>query len=249
MAGHSKWANIKRRKAAEDAKRGKLFSKFSRMITVAAREGGGDPAANVRLRLAIEKARAANMPMENIERAIARGTGGGGGANYEEMVYEGYAPGGVAVLIDALTDNRNRTAGELRHIFSKHGGNLGEAGCVAWMFDTMGVITLDRDKLELDEDGLLEVALEAGAEDVEWDDDEVTIVCEPARFQEVKEALEAQQLPIVEAEVTKRPSNAVEVPLSDAAKVLRLLDALEDHDDVQAVHTNANIPEEALEPA
>lgn len=249
MAGHSKWSNIKRRKAAEDAKRGKLFSKFSRMISVAAREGGGDPQANVRLRLAIEKARAANMPMDNIERAIARGTGGAGGANYEEMVYEGYAPGGVAVLIDALTDNRNRTAGELRHIFSRHGGNMGEAGCVAWMFETWGVVTLERSKLELDEDELLEVALEAGAEDVEWDDEEVTILCEPPRFQEVKEALEGRQLPIIEAEVTKRPSNAVEVPLNDAAKVLRLLEALEDHDDVQAVHTNADIPEEALEPA
>lgn len=247
MAGHSKWANIKRRKAAEDQRRGKVFSKLARMISVAAREGGGDPAANVRLRLAIEKAREANMPAENIERAIRRGTGEIEGASYEEMVYEGYGVGGVAIMVEALTDNRNRTAGELRHLFSRHGGNLGEAGCVAWMFEKLGVITLERARLGLEEDALLEIALEAGADDVEWDDEHVTVLVSPDQFQEVKEAFEAREMPIVDAEITMRPSNAVEVSISDAPKVMRLLDALEEHDDVQAVHTNAEIPEEALE--
>lgn len=249
MAGHSKWSQIKRHKAAMDQRRGKVFSKLSRMISVAAREGGGDPAGNVRLRLAIEKARAANMPLDNIERAIKRGTGELEGASYEEVIYEGYAPGGVAIMVEAVTDNRNRTAGELRHLFSRSGGNLGEVGCVAWMFEKRGTITLERARLGLDEDDLLEVALAAGADDVEWDDEQVTIVCAPDRFQEVKENLEARNMPIQEAEVTMHPSNSVELPVEDARKVVRLLDALEDHDDVQAVHTNAEIPDEALEMA
>lgn len=247
MAGHSKWANIKRRKAAEDARRGKLFSKLARMISVAAREGGGDPAANTRLRLAIEKAREANMPADNIERAIKRGVGEIEGASYEEMVYEGYGAGGVAILVEALTDNRNRTAGELRHLFSKHGGNLGEAGCVAWMFQKWGTIVLDRARLGLEEDDLLEIALEAGAEDVAWEEDQVVILTRPDQFHEVREVFQAREMPIIEAEITMRPTNAVEVSEADASKVLRLLDALEEHDDVQAVHTNAEIPEAALE--
>lgn len=247
MAGHSKWANIKHRKQAEDIRRGKIFSKISRMITLAAREGGGDPAGNFRLRLAIEKAKAVNMPSENIQRAIKRGTGEIEGAQYEEIIYEGYAPGGVAVLLEALTDNRNRTAGDLRHLFSKHGGSLGEAGCVAWMFEKKGIITLDRSKLDLDEDSLLELALEAGAEDVEWEDDQVLIVAAPEQFQAVQEVFTGRDLPILDAEVTMRPSNEVKLEAEDARKVLRLLEALDDLDDIQAVHTNADIPDEVLE--
>lgn len=249
MAGHSKWANIKHRKQAEDLRRGKIFSKISRMITLAAREGGGDPDGNFRLRLAIEKAKAVNMPSENIQRAIKRGIGEIEGAQYEEMIYEGYAPGGVAVLLEVLTDNRNRTAGELRHLFSKHGGSLGEAGCVAWMFQKKGIITLDRARLTLDEDSLLELALEAGAEDVEWEDEHVRIVCSPDQFQAVQEAVAARNLPIVDAEVTMRASSEVKLEPEDAKKVLRLLEVLDDHDDVQAVHTNADIPDEVLESA
>ncbi len=246
MAGHSKWSNIKHKKEREDARRGKLFTKLSRQIAVAAREGGPDPAMNSRLRLAIDQARAANMPMDNIERAIKRGTGELDGANYEELVYEGYGPGGVAILLDIMTDNRNRTAGEIRHLFSRYGGNLGETGCVAWMFTRRGVITFDRQAVE-DEDALMLEALEAGAEDVEVDDDFIEVHTEPGMLQEVRDKLVAAGYEPTAAEPRRVPSSVVEVDGDNAQRLLKLLDALEDHDDVQSVSANFDMAEDVLE--
>lgn len=249
MAGHSKWANIKHRKAKVDAERGKLFTKLGRELIVAARLGGGDPEANPRLKLAIQKAKEANMPMENIQRAIQRGTGEIGGEAYEEVVYEGYGPGGVAILLNLTTDNRNRTAAEIRHLFSKHGGSLGESGCVAWMFDSRGLITVELDQLKLPAEEVMLWAIEAGAEDVNLNEEEncVEVVTEPGQLQAVKEALASKGVPIASAEVTMLPKTTVSVSDPEVARrLLRLLDTLEDHDDVQAVYSNFDIPSSLL---
>lgn len=245
MAGHSKWANRKHKKAREDAKRGKLFSKLSKLISVAAREGGGDPEHNPRLKDAIQKAKDANMPNDNIERAIKRGTGEIQGAAYERMVYEGYGPGGVAVLLDITTDNRNRTASEIRHIFDKSGGNLGESGCVAWMFNKKGQIILEKTD-DIDEDEIMLIALEAGAEDVIIEDETIQILTEPKDFEEIKEEVKKQNLKISDAEIAMIPSNTVKVEGKTAEQVIKLMEELEDHDDVQEVYANFDIPDEIM---
>jgi YebC/PmpR family DNA-binding regulatory protein len=243
MAGHSKWKNIQHRKGRQDALRGKIFAKLSREITVAAREGGGDPDQNQRLRLAITKARSQNMPNDNIERAIKKGTGETGGQAYEAVTYEGYGPGGVAVMVDALTDNRNRTAADMRHIFSKRGGNMGESGCVAWMFDRKGLLRIDRDSTSLEEDDVMMLALEAGAEDFEATEDAYEITTTPETFEEVKNVLEEEGLKFSTAEVTMVPQNTVKLTGDQVGKMMELIDALEDHDDVQNVHSNFDFDE------
>ncbi|WP_027357152.1 YebC/PmpR family DNA-binding transcriptional regulator [Desulfofundulus thermocisternus] len=236
MAGHSKWSTIKRKKARVDAQRGKLFTRLSREIIVAARLGGGDPEANPRLKAAIQRAKEANIPNENIQRAIQKGTGELGGTAYEELVYEGYGPGGVAVMLEIMTDNRNRTAGEIRHLFSRHGGNLGEAGCVSWMFTKKGVIVVEKDGL--DEDELMLAALEAGAEDMKTEEDEFEIITAPEDFDRVRQALEEKGVPIAEAQVTMVPRSTVRLTGQEAEQMMRLIEALEDHDDVQEVYAN-----------
>jgi YebC/PmpR family DNA-binding regulatory protein len=241
MAGHSKWANIKHRKGAQDAKRAKVFTKVAREITVAARESGGDPDANPRLRAAIASARSVNMPNERIDRAIKKGTGEDGGQAFEEIVYEGYGPSGVAVLVTVLTDNRNRTGSEIRHVFSKHGGDLGAPGSVAWMFDRKGTITVSRDAVE--EDQLFEVALEAGAEELETSGELYEITTSPEDFPAVRDALEAQEIPMASAEMAMVPQNTVPVAGEKAETALNLLEALDDHDDVQSVFANCDIQE------
>ncbi|MDW8479077.1 MAG: YebC/PmpR family DNA-binding transcriptional regulator [Xanthomonadales bacterium] len=245
MAGHSKWANIQHRKNAQDARRGRIFTKLIREITVAARQGGGDPGANPRLRLAIDRALAANMPKDNIERAIRKATGGLEGADYEEVRYEGYAPGGVAVLVECMTDNRNRTVSEVRHAFAKHGGNLGTEGSVAYLFRKVGVLSFAPGA---DEGRILEVALEAGAEDVVGfpEDGSVEVLTAPERFEAVREALVRAGLRPDEAEVTLRAATEVPVSGDTARAVVRLLDHLEELDDVQRVHSNADLPREAF---
>ncbi|MFP3984061.1 MAG: YebC/PmpR family DNA-binding transcriptional regulator [Desulfurivibrionaceae bacterium] len=246
MAGHSKWSNIKRRKGAEDAKRGKIFGKLNKEISVAARMGGGDPDGNPRLRTAIADAKAANMPKENIERAIKKGAGGQDGEVYEEITYEGYGPGGVAILVDCLSDNKNRTVGEVRHSFSKHGGNLGESGCVAWMFDKKGSIYVDREAAS--EEKLMETALEAGAEDIVEDDSGFQILTDPEDFGDVREALENGDIPLAEASVSMIPHNYIEITdEKKAAQIIKLMEVLEDCDDVQKVHSNFDIPDEIME--
>lgn len=244
MAGHSKWANIRFRKGAQDAKRGKLFTKLIREATVAARMGGGDPASNPRLRAAIDKALAANMPKDKIERAIKRGTGELEGASYEEITYEGYGPGGVAVLVDCATDNRNRTAGDVRHAFTKHGGNLGTTGSVAYLFRKMGVIAYPPGT---DEDRVIDVALEAGAEDVvSAEDGSLEVITSAEGFDRVREVLVAGGLAPEMAEVTLRAATDVKLSAEDAEKMMKLLDALEDLDDVQNVYSNADFPDEVM---
>ena len=245
MAGHSKWANIKHRKAAQDKKRGKIWTKLIREVTVAARTGGGDPDANPRLRLAIDKALSANMPKDTIERAVKRGAGGAEGENYEELRYEGYGPGGTAIIVDCMTDNRNRTASEVRHAFTKSGGNLGTDGSVAYLFSKTGVISFPEGA---DEDAITEAALEAGAEDVIVNDDSsIDVTTTPEDFSDVKDAMRAVGLEPVAAEVTFSASTNAELDQSDAEKLLRLIDTLEDLDDVQNVYSNAEIPDEILE--
>lgn len=245
MAGHSKWDNIKHKKAKEDARRGKIFTKMTRLISVAAREGGPDLSANFRLRLAVEKAKSYNVPNDTIERAIKRGAGELEGDSYEEFVYEGYGPGGVAIMLQIMTDNRNRTAADVRHLFSKHGGNLGESGCVAWMFEKKGVIRIARNGA--DEDEALMAALDAGAEDMEADEDEFIVYTDPADFEAVRDALKEAGYEIDSAEISMQPKNTVAVEGEDAKRLLQLLEALEDHDDIQDVHSNFDISEEALE--
>jgi YebC/PmpR family DNA-binding regulatory protein len=247
MSGHSKWSSIKHKKGAADAKRGQLFSKLTRAIIVAAREGGPDPAANLALQNAVEKAREASMPKDNIERAIARGSGGAGTADaYEHVTYEGYAPGGVAIFIEALTDNRNRTASEVRHLFSKSDGNLAEAGAVAWLFERKGVILVDADRV--DEDELTLAAADAGAEDVEREGSSFRVTCAPEDLHAVREALEAAGMPVESVQPTMVAKTTVEIDDEGAArKVLRLIDALEENDDVQDVYANFDIPERVLE--
>ena len=244
MAGHSKWANIQHRKNTQDAKRGKLFTRLIREITVAARMGGGDPGANPRLRLVMDKALAANMPRDTIERAIKRGTGALEGMEYEEIRYEGYGPGGVAVLVDAMTDNRNRTVAEVRHAFSKCGGNLGTSGSVAFQFSEQGVLSYPAG---CDEDRIMEVAIEAGADDVvSYEDGSVDVLTAPAVFSPVKEAMSSAGLEPEGAEVTQRAASNITLGREDAQKMVKLLDLLEDLDDTQNVYSNADIPDAIL---
>ena len=245
MAGHSKWANIKHRKAAQDAKRNKIFTRLIKEITVAARLGGGDPEANPRLRQAIDKALANNMPKDNIDRAIKRGTGELEGVSYEEVTYEGYAPGGVAVMVECMTDNKNRTVSEIRHAFSKGGGNMGEDGSASYLFHKTGMLIFDAESL--DEDTLMEAAMEAGAEDIETEGGQHTVYTDPQDFADVKAALTEQGFEPQVAEVTMKPETTVHVEGEQAEKVLKLLDSLEDHDDVQNVYANYDIPEDVLE--
>ena len=244
MAGHSKWANIKHKKSAEDAKRGKIFSRIVKEIIVAARLGGGDPNANPRLRSAIQNAKANNVPKDNVERAIKKGTGELEGFNYEETVYEGYGPGGAAVFVESLSDNKNRTVGDIRHIFNKHGGNLGENGCVSWMFDKKGWIPVKKD--DASEETLMEVALEAGAEDIREDDGIFEVITPPDQFEDVKAALDEAEVPYENAEVAMLPQTTVSLTGTDAERMLKLMNALDDYDDVQRVHTNADLPEEVF---
>ncbi len=245
MSGHSKWNSIKHKKKAQDAKRGKIFSRLNKEIMTAARLGGGDPNANPRLRTAVAAAKQANMPKDNIERAIKKGTGELEGVQFEELVYEGYGPGGVAILVEILTDNKNRATAEIRHIFSKSNGSLGPPNCVAWMFDKKGLIVFDKEST--DEDSIMEVALEAGAEDIKEEDDQIEVFCDPSDFTRVKEAFDAAQMEYALAEVSMIPQNTVRAEGKDAQQILRLMEALEDHDDVHASFSNFDIPEEILE--
>lgn len=245
MSGHSKWHSIRHKKAAVDAKRGKLFTQVIKELTVAARLGGGDPYGNSRLRLAIEKAKSVNMPKDNIERAIKKGTGELEGTTYEEFLYEGYGPGGVAVLVEVVTDNRNRTVSEIRHFFTKYSGKPGEAGSVAWMFEKKGLILLNKEAVE--EDTLMELALEAGADDIMEDEVNWEVRADPSEFEQVKAALESQRLDFLSAEVTMVPKNTLRLEGKDAEKMLRLMEVLEDHDDVKNVYANFDIPEEIME--
>ncbi|MEW5762284.1 MAG: YebC/PmpR family DNA-binding transcriptional regulator [Bacillota bacterium] len=238
MAGHSKWAQIKRRKAKVDAQKGKVFTRLAREIIIAAREGGGDPDANPRLKAAIQRAKEANIPNENIARAIQKGTGELGGGNYEIVHYEGYGPGGVAILVRTLTDNRNRTAAEIRHLFSKHGGNLGEAGCVAWMFEPRGLIIVDRENLDLTEDDLILAVMEAGGEDLKPQEDSFEVLTAPEELNAVKAKLIEQGIPVAEAQVTMLPKNTVALTGEESERLSRLIDFLEELDDVDEVYTN-----------
>jgi len=245
VSGHSKWHNIRIKKGKMDKVRGKLFSKLAREIMVAAKDGGGNPDANPRLRSAIDRGKEGGLPNENIQRAIQRGTGDVEGASYESITYEGYAPGGVAVLVEVLTDNRNRTAGEIRNTFSKHGGALGESGSVAWMFDRQGLITVDKDKVS--EDALFEVALDSGADDVRSVEDGFEVVTSAEQFFKVKRALEAAGIPLTAADITMVPKTTVRLEGKPAQQVLRLIEALEDHDDVQQAYANFDVPDEVLQ--
>ena len=243
MAGHSKWANIQHRKKAVDAKRGKIFTQINRLLTVAAREGGGDPDTNPALRLAMEKANAANMPKDNIERAIKKATGDLDGVTYEELKYEGYAPGGVAVMVECLTDNRNRTVAEVRHAFTKYGGNLGTDGSVAYLFSKIGVLNFAPGTSE---DDVMEAALDAGADDVVTEEDgSIEVITSPEAYTDVSDAMKAAGLKAENSEITMRASVEVDLDVETGEKVLGFLDALEDLDDTQDVYSNANIPEEA----
>ncbi|MFW9842552.1 MAG: YebC/PmpR family DNA-binding transcriptional regulator [Candidatus Thorarchaeota archaeon] len=245
MSGHSKWATIKRKKSKTDAARGRMFTKFIKEITVAARDGGGDEDSNPRLRTAIAAAKAANMPNDNIKKAIQKGTGELPGTTYEEATFEGYGPGGVAVFVDVLTDNRNRTVAEIRHLFSKYNGNLGENGCVAWIFDKKGIITVSSNGVE--EDALMEAALDAGATDIQMQDDAFEVTTEPGDLDAVRESLEKAQMPVIEAEVRRIPQNTVKLEQKDAATMLKLMEFLEEHDDVQKVSANFDIDDSLME--
>jgi YebC/PmpR family DNA-binding regulatory protein len=245
MSGHSRWSQIKRKKGKADVERGKLFSKILREITVAARNGGGDPKVNMRLKAAIESAKAANMPQDNIKRAVQKGTGELPGEQYEEIMYEGYAPGGVAVMISVVTSNRNRTGPEIRHTFEKHGGNMGASGAVGWMFERKGVIHVDADAIG--EDDLLAIVLDAGATDMRRVEKVHEILTPPAEMEAVRSALDSGRVPLQDAEVTFVPQSTVRVEGKDAQSVLKLIEALEELDDVQSVYANYDIPDEVLE--
>ena len=246
MSGHSKWSTIKRKKGAIDSKRGKIFTKLIKEITLAARQGGGDIEGNSRLRQAILAAKEENMPKDNIDRAVKKGTGElAGAAAYEEVTYEGYGPAGVAVIVDVMTDNKNRTVAEIRHSFSKHGGNLGENGCVAWMFDKKGSIVFD--KKAVGEDALMEVALEAGAEDVRDQQSEWEVITDPMTFEAVKKAIDQKGWKYLEARVGKIPQNTVKLEAGKAEQMLKLMEKLEDNDDVQNVYANFDIPDDVME--
>jgi len=245
MSGHSKWSTIKRKKGAADAKRGKIFTKIIKEITLAARLGGGDPDGNPRLRTAILAAKAENMPKDNIERAIKKGTGEGGAFTYEEVTYEGYGPGGVAVYVEVMTDNRNRTVAEIRHIFSKHGGNLAENGAVSWIFSKKGSILVD--KKTVDEDKMMEIALDAGAEDIREAENELEIITSPGSFENVRKALENAGLQYLEAKVDMVPQTTVKLDGDKAVSMLKLMEKMEDNDDVQHVYANFDIPDAIME--
>jgi YebC/PmpR family DNA-binding regulatory protein len=244
MSGHSHWATIKHKKGAIDAKRGKLFSKLSRAIIIAARHGGGDPEMNLKLRYAIDKARQVSMPKDNIDRAIKRGTGEMEGLTFEEILYEGYGPGGVAVMVDVLTDNRNRTAGEIRKIFERSGGKMGSAGCVAYLFERKGFFNVDA--AGTDEDTLMGIALDAGADDLKRSGNSFDITCDPASFNKVQEALEKNGIKPSIAEITQVPKAPVDADAETGQKVMRLMEALDDHDDAQNVYSNMNVSEEMV---
>ena len=244
MSGHSKWSTIKRKKGAADAKRGKIFTKLIREIATAARIAGGDPGSNPRLRMAVDKARAANMPKDNIERAIKKGLGATESDAYDEMVYEGYGPGGTAIYVETLTDNKNRTVSELRHILTKYGGNLGSSGCVGYLFEKKGVVNFDREGIDLDT--LLEAALEAGAEDVDEGADSVDVLSQPGDFEAVRDALAERGFRPTSAEVSMRPSSVVELQGKEAETMLRVADELEDMEDVQNIYANFDISEEEM---
>lgn len=245
MSGHSKWSTIKRKKGATDAKRGKLFTKLIKEITVAARLGGADPDANPQLRSAIAAARAENMPKDNIERAIKKGTGELEGVAYEEVYYEGYGPGGAAVLVESLTDNKKRTVADIRYIFSKSGGSLGEAGCVAWMFAKKGFFVVK--KAGTDEEALMEAALDAGAEDIRDEEETFEVITSPEDFEQVKKALDERELEYVLGEITMVPKNTIKLEGKEAEQMLRLMDGLEDSDDVQKLYSNFDISDKTLE--
>ncbi len=245
MSGHSHWAGIKYKKAAVDAKRGKTWSKIARMIIVAAKSGGGDPTANLPLRYAIDKAKAANMPKDTIAKAIKRGTGETGAANFEEVLYEGYGPAGVAIMVEALTDNRNRTVPEIKRIFERHGGSMGTTGCVSWMFSKKGLITVGA--AETDEDQLMEIALNAGADDMQNTGEVYEITCDPAAYEKLKDTLKEKEIPTQVTEISMVPQSTV--PIDDestAKKIISLMDAFEDHDDVQNTYANFDIPDEVV---
>ena len=244
MSGHSKWAGSKHKKAKVDAQRGRIFTKIIREITVAARVSGGDPGGNPRLRTAVQAAKAVNMPADNIERAIKKGTGELEGVTYEEITYEGYGPGGVAVLVEVLTDNKNRTVGEIRKIFSRHGGNLGESGCVAFLFEKKGYIQVDAAKV--DEDKLMTIALDAGAEDLRGEESVFAVTAAPKDFEKVRDAIVKSGIQPISAEITKLPKSSVRLEGRPAEQMLRLMEELEEHDDVQHVYANFDIPEEIM---
>jgi len=245
MSGHSHWAGIKHKKAANDAKRGKVWSKLAKALIVAAKQGGGDPSQNLALRYAVDKAKAANMPKDTIDKAIKKGTGELGAVNYEEVLYEGYAPGGVAIMVEALTDNRKRTAPEIKRIFEKRGGSLGNSGCVNWMFSKKGLITIN--VTDIDEDQLMELALGAGADDMENTRELFEITCSPEAYEQLNNTLKEKEIPIQVSEISMIPSNIVAVKDIDAArKVLGLMEDFEDHDDVQNVYANFDIPDDIL---
>jgi YebC/PmpR family DNA-binding regulatory protein len=244
MSGHSKWSTIKRKKGKTDAARGKSFTKVIKEITAAVKSGGGaDPAGNPRLRMAIDKAKEVNMPNDNIERAIKKAAGGGEGANLEEVVYEGYGPGGVAMMVEGITDNRQRTVSEIRNIFSKHGGNLGETGCVSWMFKKKGIINFEKEKI--DEDKLMSGAIDAGAEDIKTEESMLVVETLPEKIEEVRNALK-DKFEVASSEVSMVPQNTIHLEGDDARKVLKLIGALEENDDVQNVHANFDIPDEII---
>ena len=244
MAGHSKWAQIKRKKAVTDARRGQLWTKLLKEVTVAARMGGGDPAGNARLRTAIQDAKASNVPNDNIDRAVKRGTGELEGVSYDEIVYEGYGPGGVAILVETLTDNRNRTVAELRHIFSKNGGNLGDSGCVAWMFQKRGLFAIENSSMS--EEEFMDLALELDVADISIEDDTFEIYTEPDEFASIREQLEEREAPLVAKQLAMLPTNQIEVGGDNAPSVLRLMESLEEHDDVQSVWSNFDIDASVL---
>ena len=244
MAGHSKWAQIKRKKAVTDARRGNLWSKLLKEVSVAARIGGGDPAGNARLRTAIQEARDANVPNDNIDRAVKRGSGQLDGVSYDEVTYEGYGAGGVAIFIETLTDNRNRTVADVRHLFSKHGGNLGESGSVAWMFDKRGFFAIDH--AAMDEEAFMDLALEIDAEDMSIEDEVFEIYSRPEDYAAMREALDGRSVALAGSQLAMLPQSTIKLDSNDAAQVLRLIEALEDHDDVQHVWSNLDVDEEVL---
>ena len=245
MSGHSHWAGIKFKKAAADAKRGKIWSKIARMIIVAAKQGGGDPAANLTLRYAIDKAKAANMPKDTIEKAIKKGTGELEGMSFEEVLYEGYGPGGVAIMVEALTDNRNRTGPEVKRLFERHGGSLGTSGCVNWMFTKKGLITVNADNA--DEEQLLEIALSAGADDMQTVGEVFEITCEPGAYERLKKTLQEKEIATEVAEISMIPQSTIDINNEQTAKkIISLMEAFEDHDDVQNTYANFDIPDEIM---
>lgn len=247
MSGHSKWATIKRKKEKTDSQKAKSFTKVTREIIVATKAGGPDPENNFRLRLTIQKAKEINMPNDNIQRAIKRGAGGSEGNAYEEVTYEGYGAAGVAIMVQVLTDNRNRTASEMRYIFSRNDGNLGESGCVAWMFDQKGIIEIPKDRVELGEEEMLTLAMEAGAEDMRVEEESYELITAPADLDNVRKYLESQKLPYTRAELTMIPQNTITVTGDAVQSIMKLVDILEEHDDVQNVYGNFDIPDEELE--